>query len=83
MKQFLKIFERLNWPQAVVLLGIVAGIVCALIWASPAVVARIPWQVLLGAGAASTLGIAGAFTGHLIHRNPDRRERSSDPPEAP
>lgn len=81
MKQFLKIFARLNWPQAVVVLGIIAGLVCVLIWGSPAVLARIPWQVLVGGGTASALGLAGAFTGHLIKRSPERRERSSDPSE--
>ena len=68
--------SRLNWPQAAVLCVLIAGIVCALVFTPPSVLARIPWPALLGGAAVGGGGVLASFLGRLF---PPPAERSTPP----
>ncbi len=72
-------FSRLNWPQAVVLLGVIAGIVLFFTQTPPEVLAKLPWATIGGVLLAGVGGVTSGFLGHAVKRNPERRTRTSDP----
>jgi len=77
------IFDRLNFPQALCVVAIVAGAVSCIIFVPPEFWQHVDWQ-WCASFALSAFGIGGSvFLPKLIHSHPVRGPHSVRPPAPP
>jgi hypothetical protein len=58
--------SRIHWPQVVVLVALIAGVVIVLLFAPPEVLAKLPWPVLAGGAGTAGAGVLASFLGSIL-----------------